>query len=143
MLEAGNQVFGDEGHHHNFGMSCILQNTFNAYIEINSINPVEYEFKKYCNVLSKNTFRKCWYHRLCIRSTNYFVKRSNIGWDIWFLVFLRTYRGEVPWLSSQCVEAVFRVFGTQQQTPAPHTVNLTKVLNHGTFLRKLKIKYLS
>ena len=38
---------GDVGHHHNFAMSCILQKTFNAYIEINGIIPVEYEFKKY------------------------------------------------------------------------------------------------
>ena len=42
---------GDVGHHHNFAMSCILQNTFNAYIEINGIIPVEYEFKKYCLML--------------------------------------------------------------------------------------------
>ena len=39
-----------------FAMSCILQNTFNAYIEINSIDPVEYEFKKYCSILSDQLF---------------------------------------------------------------------------------------
>ena len=32
-------------HHHNFAMSCILQNTFDADLEINHINPVEYQFK--------------------------------------------------------------------------------------------------
>ena len=42
----GRNIPGDEGHHHNFAMSFILQNAFNAYIEINSINSVEYEFKK-------------------------------------------------------------------------------------------------
>ena len=52
----GRNIPGDEGHHHNFAMSCILQNTFNAYIEINSINPVEYEFKKYCVILSDKLF---------------------------------------------------------------------------------------
>ena len=52
----GRNIPGDEGHHHNFAMSCILQNTFNAYIEINSINPVEYEFKKYCAILSDKLF---------------------------------------------------------------------------------------
>ena len=47
---------GDVGHHHNFAMSCILQNTFNAYIEINGIIPVEYEFKKYCWMLFDQLF---------------------------------------------------------------------------------------
>ena len=51
LLEAG-----DEGHHHNFAMSCILQNTFNAYIEINGIIPVEYEFKKLCFMLFDQLF---------------------------------------------------------------------------------------
>ena len=41
----GRDIPRDVGHHHNFAMSCILQNTFNAYIEKNGIIPVEYEFK--------------------------------------------------------------------------------------------------
>ena len=49
---------GDEVHHHNFAMSCILQNTFDADLEINHINPVEYQFKKYCRFLSDEIF---WY----------------------------------------------------------------------------------
>ena len=48
----GRDIPGDEGHQQNFAMSCILQNTFNAYIEINHINPVNYEFEKYCCRLS-------------------------------------------------------------------------------------------
>ena len=52
----GRNIPGDVGHHHNFAMSCILQNTFNAYIEINCIIPVEYEFKKYYLMLFDQLF---------------------------------------------------------------------------------------
>ena len=52
----GRNIPGDEGHIHNFAMSCILQNTFNAYIEMNHMNPLVNEFKKYIDISLSQIF---------------------------------------------------------------------------------------
>ena len=35
---------GDIGHQHNIALSCILQNVFNAYLDVCDINVKTYEF---------------------------------------------------------------------------------------------------
>jgi hypothetical protein len=52
----GRNCRGDEGHHHNFGLSCILQNTFNAYLEINGNDSLPYEFERYCLELANDIY---------------------------------------------------------------------------------------
>ena len=38
---------GDLGHQHNFALSCILQNVFNAYLDVCDIDVKTYEFKTF------------------------------------------------------------------------------------------------
>ena len=38
---------GDLGHQHNFALSCILQNVFNAYLDVCDIDVKTYEFESF------------------------------------------------------------------------------------------------
>jgi hypothetical protein len=43
----GRYMPGDLGHQHNFALSCLLQNVFNAYLDVCDIDVTTYEFKTF------------------------------------------------------------------------------------------------
>ena len=47
---------GDLGHQHNFALSCMLQNTFNAYFEANLVNAKSIDFRDNCLALADEIY---------------------------------------------------------------------------------------
>ena len=39
---------GDLGHQHNFAMSCVIQNVFNAYVHTNWLSSTSFNFSEHC-----------------------------------------------------------------------------------------------
>lgn len=53
----GSGVAGENGAHNDCIMACILQNTFNAYHDINNTNYENLTFEKLCETLSDSIFQ--------------------------------------------------------------------------------------
>ena len=54
----GRATTGEVSVQHNFAMSCVLQNSFNAYVEIMGDEGEKYDFKTFCTWLAKDVYRQ-------------------------------------------------------------------------------------
>ena len=52
----GKDHLGEQGKYHSFAFGCVLQNTFNAYRDMNNIDKKNYEYYSYCEVLARQLY---------------------------------------------------------------------------------------